>query len=120
VNPGKQLALDIVGTTPLVWGTSAVAGVAAHRFALRLAADAACPALWGELPGVADEQESLLTADRALRLVVLRDQPGDEVDGRDVPVSELKASDGHPLERLAELVGMGDYAAAYLGLAGTA
>ena len=30
VNPGKSLALDLVGTLPMVWGTSALSGVAAR------------------------------------------------------------------------------------------
>ena len=33
VNPAKSLALDLVGTLPLIWGGSPLASVAARRFA---------------------------------------------------------------------------------------
>jgi Bacterial phospho-glucose isomerase C-terminal region. len=35
---------------------------------------------------------------------------------RHVPVSEILAEGGHPLERLAALIGLGDYASVYLAL----
>ncbi len=35
---------------------------------------------------------------------------------RDVPVTELAADGAHPLERLASLIGLGDYASTYLAL----
>ena len=50
VNPAKQLAGELTGTLPVVWGTSPLAGVAAYRFACQLAENAAAPALWGVLP----------------------------------------------------------------------
>jgi glucose/mannose-6-phosphate isomerase len=56
VNPGKSLALDLVGTLPLVWGTSVLSGVAARRFASQLSENAKYPALAGVLPEVAHSQ----------------------------------------------------------------
>ncbi|HEY6790443.1 MAG TPA: SIS domain-containing protein [Trebonia sp.] len=56
VNPGKSLALDLVGTLPVVWGGSPLAMAAAHRFAAQLAANAKYPALQGELPGIGRDQ----------------------------------------------------------------
>jgi glucose/mannose-6-phosphate isomerase len=50
VNPGKSLALDLAGTLPLIWGTSALSGVAAQRFACQLNENAKYPAIAGVLP----------------------------------------------------------------------
>jgi glucose/mannose-6-phosphate isomerase len=56
VNPGKSLALDLVGTLPVVWGTSELSGVAARRFAAQLSDNAKYPAIVGLLPEVAHNQ----------------------------------------------------------------
>ena len=56
VNPGKSLALDLVGTLPVVWGGSPLAVAAARRFAAQLAANAKYPALQGVLPGIGRDQ----------------------------------------------------------------
>ena len=56
VNPGKSLALDLVGALPMVWGTSALSGVAAHRFASQLNENAKYPAIAGVLPEAAYNQ----------------------------------------------------------------
>jgi glucose/mannose-6-phosphate isomerase len=56
VNPGKSLALDLVGTLPLVWGTSVLSGVAARRFASQLSENAKYPAIAGVLPEAAYSQ----------------------------------------------------------------
>ena len=56
VNPGKSLALDLVGTLPVVWGTSALSGVAARRFAAQLGDNAKYPAIVGLLPEAAHNQ----------------------------------------------------------------
>jgi glucose/mannose-6-phosphate isomerase len=53
VNPGKSLALDLVGTLPVVWGTSVLSGVAARRFAAQLSNNAKYPAITGQLPEAA-------------------------------------------------------------------
>jgi glucose/mannose-6-phosphate isomerase len=53
VNPGKSLALDLVGTLPMVWGTSLLSGVAARRFARQLGENAKYPAVTGVLPEAA-------------------------------------------------------------------
>jgi len=50
VNPAKRLAADLVGSLPMVWGTSVLAGVAARRFAGQLAENAKYPAIPGVLP----------------------------------------------------------------------
>jgi glucose/mannose-6-phosphate isomerase len=56
VNPGKSLALDLVGTLPMVWGTSVLSGVAAKRFASQLSENAKYPAIAGVLPEAAHNQ----------------------------------------------------------------
>jgi glucose/mannose-6-phosphate isomerase len=146
VNPAKQTALEIAGSVPMIWGTSPLAGTVAHRFAAQLAANAKYPAVWGELPEADHNQLATLDGsfrgdtdifrDRVeepdivgLRLVIIRDAEEHprvrercEVSTelareRGVPVTELVAEPGHPLERLAGLVSNVDYASAYLALA---
>ena len=56
VNPGKSLALDLVGALPMVWGTSLLSGVAARRFASQLSENAKYPAIAGVLPEAAHNQ----------------------------------------------------------------
>jgi glucose/mannose-6-phosphate isomerase len=56
VNPGKSLALDLVGTLPVVWGTSGLSGVAARRFASQLSDNAKYPAIAGLLPEAVHNQ----------------------------------------------------------------
>jgi glucose/mannose-6-phosphate isomerase len=56
VNPGKSLALDLVGTLPLVWGTSPLSGVAARRLTAQLSDNAKYPAIAGLLPEAAHNQ----------------------------------------------------------------
>jgi glucose/mannose-6-phosphate isomerase len=56
VNPGKSLALDLIGSLPVVWGTSPLSGVAARRFAAQLSENAKYPALPGLLSEVAQSQ----------------------------------------------------------------
>ena len=56
VNPGKSLALDLVGALPMVWGTSALSGIAARRFASQLNENAKYPAIAGLLSEAAHNQ----------------------------------------------------------------
>jgi len=56
VNPAKSLALDLVGTLPVIWGGSDLAAVAARRFAAQLAANAKYPSVPGVLPEAAHDQ----------------------------------------------------------------
>jgi len=56
VNPGKSLALDLVGTLPVVWGTSVLSAVAARRFVSQLSENAKYPAIAGLLPEAAHDQ----------------------------------------------------------------
>jgi glucose/mannose-6-phosphate isomerase len=56
VNPGKSLALDLVGALPMVWGTSVLSAVAARRFASQLNENAKYPAIAGVLSEAAHNQ----------------------------------------------------------------
>lgn len=145
VNPAKGLALELAGTLPVIWGSSVPASVAAARFAAQLAENAKYPAIHGSLPEANHNQvvafdgpfahsAADLFADRLepaplhLRLVLLRDleehpqvRARAEVSAelaaeRGVPVTELPAEGTYPLERLASLVGLVDYASVYLAL----
>jgi glucose/mannose-6-phosphate isomerase len=60
VNPGKSLALDLVGTLPVVWATSGLSEVAAQRFAAQLSGNAKYPAIVGLLPEAAQGQIGML------------------------------------------------------------
>ena len=53
VNPGKSLALDLVGSLPVVWGTTPLSAVAARRFVSQLSENAKYPAIAGTLPEAA-------------------------------------------------------------------
>jgi glucose/mannose-6-phosphate isomerase len=149
VNPAKTLAAELAGSLPMVWGSGRVGPVAALRAVCQLAENAKLPAIVGSLPeahhnqavsfdgplagGAADDD---LFRDRVedetplrLRLVVVRDDAGDEIaaaraeisaeiaTARGIPVTVLSAQGDGAVERLASLVGLIDYASVYLGLA---
>jgi glucose/mannose-6-phosphate isomerase len=140
INPGKTLAMELADTVPMIWGSSPLAAVAAYRLACQLNENAKYPAVWGEIPEANHNQVVALDGpvavkdvfaegpSRSLRLFVLRDveehpQVAKRRDAsvrlaqdRAVPVSEILAEGVHPLERLATLVGLGDYASVYLAL----
>jgi hypothetical protein len=160
VNPGKSLALDLVGALPMIWGGSLPALVAARRFASQLAASAKYPALAGALPDVGHDQVAVFDGPFAPvptpqfpeaedfdfdspepepelgdgapipRLVLIADPAGEYppvtrmrgaaaslAAARGIDVSELSTTGEHPLRRLAGVVQLVDYAAAYLGIA---
>ncbi len=87
VNPGKSLALDLVGTVPMVWGTTPLSGVAARRFASQLQENAKYPALAGVLPAAAYHQVAAFDGPFAPRSSRLN--PGGSAE----PVSPLAAPD---------------------------
>jgi glucose/mannose-6-phosphate isomerase len=140
VNPGKALAMDLAGSVPMIWGSSQLAAVAGYRLACQLNENAKYPAVFGELPEANHNQVVAFdgplarrdifaeTQPHTLRLVMLRDveehpqvkrrREASErlAQDRDVPVTEVAAEGEHPLERLASLIGLGDYASTYLAL----
>ncbi len=149
VNPAKTFAAELAGTLPMVWGSGQVGPVAALRAVTQLAENAKQPAIYGALPEANHNQvvtfdgplagaEAIddLFRDRVddvaplrLRLVLVRDDAGDEraarradvsaeVAGqRGIAVSVLSAQGRSAIERFASLVGLLDFASVYLGLA---
>ncbi|GGS99524.1 phosphate starvation-inducible protein PsiE [Planobispora rosea] len=140
INPGKTLAAEMAESVPMIWGSSRLAAVAAYRWACQLNENAKYPAVWGEIPEANHNQ--VVTFDgplaqrdvfaddpgRTLRLFVLRDLEEHPqatrrrevsvrlAQDRGVPVTEIVAEGLHPLERVATLIGLGDYASTYLAL----
>jgi glucose/mannose-6-phosphate isomerase len=143
VNPAKTLALELAGRLPMIWGTSPLAGVAAYRFVCQLSENAKYPGVAGVLPEANHNQvvtfDGLFAggldgsapepAPVPLRLVLLRDshehpqvarrreESARLAVGRGIEVSELAAAGSGPLERLASLVQLIDYATVYLAIA---
>ena len=107
VNPGKSLALDLVGELPMVWGTSALSGVAARRFASQLQENAKYPAIYGMLPEAAHSQVAAFDGPFAPRSSRLSAQePGSgpddlsELPGWDPDYEEDEAASGFTALRL--------------------
>jgi glucose/mannose-6-phosphate isomerase len=149
VNPAKTLATELSGSLPMFWGNGVIGSVAAYRAFCQLAENAKLPSLWGGLPEAHHNQSVIFDSagpvgssdddffrDRVeepeqqrLRLVLLRDDRGDELatrraqasltvaQDRGIAVTELPAEGASPVERLASLVGLLDYASVYLALA---
>jgi glucose/mannose-6-phosphate isomerase len=129
-NPAKALAGHLAGGLPLVWGSTRLAGVAATRFGCQLNENAQVPAVTGELPEATHNQIVVLDGPyrRDLRMVLLRDagEPPELArrravclelaESRGVEVADVPAEGRHPLERLASLIAVTDYASVYLAL----
>jgi glucose/mannose-6-phosphate isomerase len=84
VNPGKSLALDLLGALPAVWGGSSLATVAASRFVSQLAANAKYPALLGGLPGIGRDQVAVFDGPFAPRPEPNYPSAEDPLDALDV------------------------------------
>jgi glucose/mannose-6-phosphate isomerase len=107
VNPGKSLALDLVGELPMVWGTSPLSGVAARRFASQLQENAKYPAIYGMLPEAAYSQVAAFDgpfAPRSSRLSAQEPGSGSddlsELPGWDLDYEEDEAASGFTALRL--------------------
>ena len=130
-----------MGTLPMIWGSSPLAGVAAKRFAAQLNENAKYPGIAGELPEANHNQVVAFDGPFApgrgldaesgfpLRLVLLADSgehpqvarrraaSAELASERGIRVSELTMAGKHPLERFASVVQLIDYATVYLGVA---
>jgi glucose/mannose-6-phosphate isomerase len=113
VNPGKSLALDLVGALPMVWGTSVLSGVAAQRFASQLNENAKYPAIAGVLPEAAHNQVAAFDgpfAPRSTRLSARApEEPGSpmtspddvaDIPGWDMDYEETEPASGFTALRL--------------------
>src|SRR6516164_7010039 len=107
VNPGKSLALDLVGALPMVWGTSALSAVAARRFTTQLQENAKYPAICGVLPEAAHSQVAAFDgpfAPRSSRLSAQEPGPGPDdpagLPGWDLDYEETEPASGFTPLRL--------------------
>lgn len=134
VNPGKELAGRLFGRLPVFWGAAALPGAAAARLARQCNENAEVPAIFGELPELGHNQIVALDVGAGAgtipqQVVLLRDPEGEGplLANRADVVAELAAARGTPcyevssagvvaLERLASLVGIGDFASVYLAM----
>jgi bifunctional phosphoglucose/phosphomannose isomerase len=81
INPGKALAMELAGSIPMIWGTSPIAMVAAHRMSSQLNENAKYPAIWGQMPEVNHNQIATLDGPLAGRDIFadpFDDEPGSE------------------------------------------
>jgi glucose/mannose-6-phosphate isomerase len=115
VNPGKSLALDLVGALPMVWGTSALSAVAARRFASQLQENAKYPALSGMLPEAAHGQVAAFDgpfAPRSSRLSAQEPGPGPDdladLPGWDLDYEETEQVSGFTALRLILIADSGE------------
>ena len=110
LNPAKSLAMTLAGQLPAVWGSSPLAGVAAHRLACQINENAATPAAYGVLPEVGHNQVVALDGpfSRGLQSEqdLFRDRAEDEEPGRTrLALVLLRDSEEHPRVALrAEVV----------------
>jgi glucose/mannose-6-phosphate isomerase len=146
-NAAKLLGASLSDSAPMVWGSGVLGSVASYRLASQLAENAKLVVAQGELPEVAHVQAAALDGVRPdeddifrdpfedgpaaprLRVVLVRDSvehPSDAVradlvrdaaDRRDVPVDVVRAVGGHPVVRLASLLGVLDWASVYAAVA---
>lgn len=123
VNPGKSLALDLVGALPMVWATSMLSEVAARRFASQLGENAKYPAISGMLPEAARHQLAVLDGPFAPRVpqppVPGREAAGPALDrpdladlgdlpGWDLDYEEAGEASGFPALRLVLIADSSD------------
>lgn len=81
VNPAKSLALDLAGSIPIVWGSSALATAAARRFGDVLSANARYPVVAGALGEAGRGRVGLLDGVFGALVEGGRDIFADPVDG---------------------------------------
>ena len=115
VNPGKSLALDLVGTLPMVWGTSALSAVAARRFTTQLQENDKYPAICGMLPEAAHSQVAAFDgpfAPRSSRLSAQEPGPGPDdpadLPGWDLDYEETEQASGFTALRLILVADSGE------------
>ncbi|HEY5137576.1 MAG TPA: SIS domain-containing protein [Candidatus Nanopelagicales bacterium] len=146
-NAAKLLGATLSGSAPVVWGSGVMGAVASYRLAAQLAQNAKLTVSHGVLPEVVHAQAAALdgatpddgdifrdpfedgAAPARTRLVLVRDaveHPQDATSAdllraaaerRDVPVDVVRSVEGHPVARLASLLGVLDWASVYAAVA---
>jgi len=146
-NAAKLLGATLSDSAPVVWGSGVMGAVASYRLAAQLAQNAKLTVSHGVLPEVVHAQAAALdgatpddgdifrdpfedgAAPARTRLVLVRDaveHPQDArsadllraaAERRDVPVDVVRSVEGHPVLRLASLLGVLDWASVYAAVA---
>ena len=146
-NAAKLLGATLSDSAPVVWGSGVMGAVASYRLAAQLAQNAKLTVSHGVLPEVVHAQAAALdgatpddgdifrdpfedgAAPARTRLVLVRDaveHPQDATSAdllraaaerRDVPVDVVRSVEGHPVLRLASLLGVLDWASVYAAVA---
>jgi glucose/mannose-6-phosphate isomerase len=136
LNPAKTMAIALAGRWPMIWGSSALAGVAANRFACQLAENAKSPSTAGALPESNHNQVVAFDGPGGresgggmpLRLVVMRDENEhpqvarraeasvELAHERGIEVDVINTEGTSPLAHIASLIAVGDFASTYLAL----
>lgn len=130
-NPAKQLALQLHGHVPLIWG-SEVSSAVARRWKTQINENAEVPAFWSDLPEVDHNEivgfQGVGELGRLLKVVNLRDPRNHRqvqrrfdlttelVEPSTAGVITVTAEGGSPLARALDLVVLGDYTALYMAL----
>lgn len=131
-NPAKQLALELKGRLPLVYGSHGWKGTAAYRWKTQINENAKAPAAWNVFPELNHNEtvgwESPAGVMKSVHLVLLRDESDPErVQARiDITreimedaigdVTELWAEGESDVARLFSLIYPGDFVSYYLAL----
>ena len=104
VNPAKRLAVQLDGALPLVWGTSPLSAVAAHRFASQLNENAQVAAVHGTMPEAGHNQVVALDGPMAGRTEAagdpddfFRDRADDVEQPGTLALVALRDTDEHPV-----------------------
>ncbi len=130
-NPAKQLAHQLLGAVPMIWGSEVTTAVA-RRWKTQLNENAEVPAFWSDLPEL-DHNEivgfpGMGPLEAVVKVVSLRDERQHrQVQRRFDLTHELvrphvaavltaSAEGRSPLARALDLVILGDYTALYLAL----
>lgn len=132
-NPAKQLAVELKGKLPLIYGSHGWKGTAAYRWKTQINENAKAPAYWNVFPELNHNEtvgwESPDSVMKSVHLVILRD----EMDPKRVQariditreimeeavgdVTELWAEGTSDVARLFSLIYPGDFVSYYLALA---
>jgi len=131
-NPAKQLADELQGVVPVIYGSEGLPAVAALRWKCQLNENAKVPAFWHAFPElnhneIVGWQELADITDR-FQVVVLRDADENErvkarieftlplIEGNLGGITQVRSEGKSRLARVMSLVYLGDFASVYLAI----
>ncbi len=130
-NPAKQLAVQLHGTLPLIWGAEVTAGVA-RRWKAQINENAEVPAFWAEIPELDHNEivgfEGIGELGQQTQIVELRDPRQHRQNQRRFELTrelvephvkgvvQVMAEGQGALARTLDLVMLGDYVSLYMAL----